>query len=42
MKKKLDADDEGMISDYESEPGMSEEYMLKYLNNELRNSPGTL
>ena len=32
MKKKLDTDNEGMIPDYESEPGMSEEYVLKYLS----------
>ena len=42
MKKKLGRDDEGMISDYESEPDMSEEYVLKYLENELRNSTETL
>ena len=44
MKKELDihVDDEGMISDYESESGMSEEYLLKYLENELRNSSETL
>ena len=33
MKKKLDTDDEGMISDYESEHEMSEEHVLKYLEN---------
>ena len=42
MKKKLDTDDEGMIPDYESEPEMSEEYVLKYLGNELGNSMETL
>ena len=42
MKKKLGRDDEEMISDYESEPEMSEEYVLKYLENELRNSTETL
>ena len=42
MRKKLDTDDEGMISDYESEPEMSEEYVLKYLENELENSTETL
>ena len=35
MKKKLDTDDEGMTSDYESEPEMSEKYVLKYFENEL-------
>ena len=38
MKKKLVIDDEGMVSDYESEPEMSEEYVLKYLEIELGNS----
>ena len=42
MKKKLDTDDEGMILDYESEPEMSEEYVLKYLASELRSSTETL
>ena len=42
MKKKLDTDVEGIISDYKSEPEMSEEYGLKYLKNELRNSTETL
>ena len=42
MKKKLDTDYEAMISDYESEPEMSEKYVLKYLENELRNSTETL
>ena len=42
MKKKLDTDDEGMISDYESEPEMSEEHVLKYLENEMGNSKETL
>jgi len=28
-------DDEGVISDYESEPKMSEEFMLQFLENEL-------
>ena len=42
MKEKLDTDDKGIISDYESEPEMSEEYVLKYLENELRNSMETL
>ena len=35
MKKKLVTDEEGMLVDYESESEMSEEYMLKYLENEL-------
>ena len=30
-----------MISDYESEPEMFEEYVLKYLENELSNSTET-
>ena len=42
MKEKLDTDDKGIILDYESEPEMSEEYVLKYLENELRNSMETL
>ena len=42
MKKKLDTDVEGMISDYKSEPEMSEEYGLKYRENELTNSTATL
>ena len=42
MKKKLYTDDEGMISDYESEPEMSEEHVLKYLENEMGNSKETL
>ena len=42
MKKKLYTDDEGMISDYESEPKMSEEHVLKYLENEMGNSKETL
>ena len=42
MKKKLVTYDEGMISDYEPEPEMSEEYVLKYLENELGNSTETL
>ena len=42
MKKKLDTDVEGMMSDYKSEPEMSEEYGLKYLENELTNSTVTL
>ena len=35
-------DDEGMIPDYESEPEMFEEYVLKCLQNELGNSMETL
>ena len=42
MKKKLNTDDEGMMSDYESEPEMSEGHVLKYLENELGNSKETL
>ena len=30
-----DSDDEGMISDYDSEPEMSEDDVLKYIANEL-------
>ena len=41
MKKKLDEDNEGIISDYESDHEMFEEYVLKYLENELRNSMET-
>ena len=37
MKKNLDTDDEGMISDYESESEVSDEYVLKYLENDNRN-----
>ena len=42
IKKKLNTGDKGMISDYESEPEMSEEYVLKYLENKLGNSTETL
>ena len=42
IKKKLDTGGKGMISDYESEPEMSEEYVLKYLENKLGNSTETL
>ena len=37
MKKKIDTDVKGVISDYElTGPEMSKEYVLKHLENELR------
>ena len=36
MKENLDTDEKGKILDYVSGPEMSEEYVLKYLENELR------